>query len=300
MTERKRKSSDRFGLPPELAATNHLGKQLAAKRKAEGKVEIAAEAVPRKATKRVRAAAVSLGSRKTAGEWFAEKGWQPFAFQTQTWEAIGTGKSGLVHASTGTGKTYAVWCGVLDAYARERAPSAGAQVLWLTPMRALAADSAKAMQAAADGMGTGWRVEVRTGDTDSATKTQQTKAWPHCLVTTPESVSVLLTRGDASAILGSIKAIVVDEWHELMGNKRGVQTQLAIARIRAVAPWVQIWGVSATLGNLEEAAQVLLGADSRQRTEDAHHRHTFAHHDRTLPVGGPHRAQDVARGDCRD
>jgi ATP-dependent helicase Lhr and Lhr-like helicase len=138
----------------------------------------------------------------------------------------------------------------------------GLKVLWITPMRALAVDTTKALTRAAEEMGTGWRVESRTGDTDTATKTAQAKVLPDALVTTPESVCLLLARADAKQILSGVQAIVVDEWHELIGNKRGVQTQLAIAHIKKIAPQVLVWGISATLGNLGEAADVLLGAVS--------------------------------------
>ncbi len=256
---------DRYGLPAALAATDHLGKQLAAKRRAEAKLRDsnfdlpAAQISPKKGAKVAKSAPQVLGKRCTAQEWFAARGWQPFRFQTQTWAHIAKGKSGLVHASTGTGKTFAIWLGLLEKY--RDAPSLGCKVLWITPMRALAADTTKALANSAHEMGVNWRVESRTGDTDAAEKARQTKALPDALVTTPESVSLLLARADASEILRSVCAIVVDEWHELIGNKRGVQTQLAIARIRQSAPQVLIWGVSATLGNLPQAQAVLLGPE---------------------------------------
>ncbi len=292
---------DRYGLPAALAGTNHLGKQLAAKRKLSLPSVVDGEPVTRKNRAQKSAPKVHLAPC-SATKWFSQNGWTPFAFQRETWQAIATGVSGLVHASTGSGKTFAVWCGLLDAFAHNPpsppgrgtdgeggrdedtfrrgqartsasktsafaitntlSPPGGGElrVLWITPMRALAADTAKALQSAADGMGTGWRVEVRTGDTDAASKTKQTKSWPECLVTTPESVSVLLTRSDCAELFSGLAAIVVDEWHELLGNKRGVQTQLALAHIRQSAPKVQTWAISATLGNLTEAADVLMGA----------------------------------------
>ena len=258
---------DRFGLPASLAGTNHLGKQLAAKRRAKAKSEALSDTEAVKpetltATKRSRTKLVPLKNNfptRSAKAWFKDNKWTPFGFQMETWACISAGKSGLLHASTGSGKTYAVWLGILDAFAKAKATSpAGLKVLWLTPMRALATDTTKALAQAADEMGTGWRVESRTGDTGATQKAKQAKSLPHALVTTPESLSLMLARADTAEVFGGIQAIVVDEWHELLGNKRGVQTQLALAHIRQFAPHVLVWGLSATLGNLAEAARVLV------------------------------------------
>ena len=132
-------------------------------------------------------------------------------------------------------------------------------VLWLTPMRALAADSARAMQAPLDELGLSWSIGVRTGDTTPAERARQDRRFPTALVTTPESLSLMLTRDAAKEELAAIHTVIVDEWHELMGSKRGVQVQLALARLKRWNPGLVVWGLSATLGNLDEAMQVLLG-----------------------------------------
>ena len=204
---------------------------------------------------------------ESCGErWFAGRGWQPFAFQREVWAAMVEGRSGLLHATTGSGKTYAVWFGALDRARRlaggapkpaSSAPSLG--VLWLTPMRALAADSARAMKAPLDDLGLGWTVGIRTGDTPSGERAKQDRRFPTVLVTTPESLSLMLTREHAHDELAGIHTVIVDEWHELMGSKRGVQVQLALARLKTWNPQLAVWGLSATLGNLEEAMDVLLG-----------------------------------------
>jgi ATP-dependent Lhr-like helicase len=124
-------------------------------------------------------------------------------------------------------------------------------------MRALAADTTLALQAAADGIGMGWPVEQRTGDTAAATKARQRKTWPPALVTTPESLSLMLAMADSAAVLGAVQVLIVDEWHELLGNKRGTQLLLALARLRRLSPRLRVWGLSATLGNLEEACAAL-------------------------------------------
>ena len=204
---------------------------------------------------------------ESCGErWFAGRGWQPFAFQREVWAAMVEGRSGLLHATTGSGKTYAVWFGALDRARRlaggapkpaSSAPPLG--VLWLTPMRALAADSARAMKAPLDDLGLGWTVGIRTGDTPSGERAKQDRRFPTVLVTTPESLSLMLTREHAHDELAGIHTVIVDEWHELMGSKRGVQVQLALARLKTWSPQLAVWGLSATLGNLEEAMDVLLG-----------------------------------------
>ncbi|MBV4533310.1 ligase-associated DNA damage response DEXH box helicase [Pseudomonas sp. SWRI107] len=195
-----------------------------------------------------------------ANAWFATRGWKPFAFQRQVWAAVGRGESGLLHASTGTGKTYAVWLAALRAFAQNSAgrQPAALQVLWITPMRALAADTARALQAPLDELQLNWSVGVRSGDTGSAERARQARRLPSALITTPESLTLLLTRAQAENDFASLRLVVVDEWHELLGNKRGVQLQLALARLRRWQPGLLVWGLSATLGNLDHAMQVLV------------------------------------------
>ncbi|MFT3721472.1 ligase-associated DNA damage response DEXH box helicase [Pseudorhodoferax sp.] len=198
----------------------------------------------------------------TPRTWFAARGWKPFAFQRAVWQALAAGESGLLHATTGAGKTYAVWLGALKAFAG-RAPARGAAaplaVLWITPMRALAADTLRALREPLAELAPHWTAGARSGDTASAERSAQDRRLPTVLVTTPESLSLLLARADAQALFAHLRLAVVDEWHELLGNKRGVQVQLALARLRGWRPELATWGISATLGNLEQAMQVLLG-----------------------------------------
>ncbi len=179
---------------------------------------------------------------------------------------MAAGESGLLHATTGSGKTYAVWFGAMARAEALAIPLRGAHapalgVLWLTPMRALAADSARAIRQPIDDLGLSWSVGIRTGDTPSGERAKQDRRMPTVLVTTPESFSLMLTRESAKDELASVHTVVVDEWHELMGSKRGVQVQLGLARLRRWNPHLVVWGLSATLGNLGEAMQVLLGHD---------------------------------------
>jgi len=212
-----------------------------------------------------------------ASAWFAGRGWTPFEFQTRAWIAHLEGRSGLIHAPTGLGKSYAAFFGPVLEYLRERGDvSAGSltrgrgkreeaeavRVVWVTPMRALATDTVKTLARVVDDLSLPWTIEKRTGDTTSSQKSKQRTRLPTVLVTTPESLSVLLSYGDSAGLLRSVRTVVVDEWHELLGSKRGVQAELAIARVRAFAPQATTWGLSATLGNLDEAMRVLLGPAS--------------------------------------
>lgn len=192
-------------------------------------------------------------------EWFTERGWQPFDYQLQVWQAFEQGHSGLLHATTGAGKTLAVWLGALLRLAQLPRPrGAATQIMWITPMRALAADSTKALQQSAKALSCDCDVALQTGDTDSAARAAILRKPPFALVTTPESLTLLFTRASSQPNLSKLQVLVVDEWHELIGNKRGVQLQLAIARLAAINPGLQVWGLSATLGNLQIAKDVLL------------------------------------------
>ncbi|MGE1173667.1 ligase-associated DNA damage response DEXH box helicase [Pseudomonas sp. BW7P1] len=203
-----------------------------------------------------------------ARHWFSAHGWKPFAFQKEVWVAVKRGESGLLHANTGAGKTYAVWFAALDRFARSRPaantprkrppPAEPLTVLWITPMRALAADTARALQGPLDDLQIPWSVGLRTGDTGSSERARQNRRLPTTLITTPESLTLMLARADAQTALSTLRMIVVDEWHELLGNKRGVQLQLALARLRRWHPELIVWGISATLGNQSHAEQVLI------------------------------------------
>lgn len=199
---------------------------------------------------------------KALDAWFAGRGWRAFPFQREVWRAARDGRSGLLHATTGSGKTYAVWLGaLLRGGAGSRAGAAPPlSVLWLTPMRALAADTTRALQLPLPDLAPGWTIGQRTGDTPAAERARQDKRLPTALVTTPESLSVLLSRASAPDDLATVRTVIVDEWHELLGNKRGVQVQLALARLRRWNPDLVVWGLSATLGNLDDALAVLLGS----------------------------------------
>ena len=196
--------------------------------------------------------------------WFVANGWQAFDFQRE---------SGLVHFATGSGKTLAASLGPLAEWIEEHESASAScegsapalRVLWLTPMRALAGDTVLSIDRAVKGLGLPWTVGLRTGDTTSAERARQARKLPSVLVTTPESLSLLLSNADAREKLSSLRLVVVDEWHELLGNKRGVMAELGLARLRRWNPQVRTWGLSATLGNIDEALERLIPGETRRR-----------------------------------
>ena len=195
-----------------------------------------------------------------AEAWLAARGWRPFEFQREVWAAVAQGRSGMLHATTGSGKTYAVWLGMLGELLGRHPPARGAEplrALWLTPMRALASDTTRALARPLRDLAPEWTIGQRTGDTPSAERARQDRRFPTVLVTTPESLSLMLAREHAREELATVEYVIVDEWHELIGNKRGVQAQLAIARLWRFNPRLVVWGLSATLGNLEAAMTTL-------------------------------------------
>jgi len=199
-------------------------------------------------------------------EYFEKKGWTPFPFQIETWKDFLDGKSGLLNAPTGSGKTFALWFPVILEYIQnhpdtwQKPRNNGIQLIWVTPLRALAQDIQKAMQEVCNVIGLPWQVAVRNGDTDAKTRAAMNRRPPECLITTPETLHILIAQKDHQALFQTVKVVVVDEWHELVGNKRGVQVQLALEYIQAICPETfRRWAISATIGNLEEAAKALLG-----------------------------------------
>lgn len=192
----------------------------------------------------------------SAKDWVRSRGWEPFPFQEEVWDLIAKGCSGLIHSSTGSGKTWAAWLGILEAHGGESAQ--GLKALWITPLRALAADTLAALSEPIADLVPGWQVDARTGDTTSSDRARQRKSLPDALVTTPESLTLMLSQPGVRERFGTLRAVVVDEWHELMSTKRGVQTELALARLRTVCPCLSTWGLSATLGNLKEAMATLV------------------------------------------
>ena len=206
--------------------------------------------------------------------WLAQNGNKPFLFQEQTWQEIIMGNSGLVNAPTGCGKTFSVFLGALINFINQyptsykTKASIGLQLIWITPLRALAKDIGRAMEAVITDLDLKWRVGIRNGDTTTNERAKQKRKMPEILIITPESLHLLLAQKGYPEIFSDLQILAVDEWHELLGGKRGVQVELAVSRIislrsiliaeKPVLKQVSIWGISATIGNLEQAKEVLL------------------------------------------
>lgn len=198
-------------------------------------------------------------------DWFNSREIEPFPFQLKAWDACLSGKQGLLNAPTGSGKSFAMWFPVIINWINEHPDSYkekknnGLKIIWVTPLRALAKDLQIAFQETLDELSIPWVVGRRTGDVSASIKQKQNRRMPEVLITTPESLHVLFTQKDYQRYFKDLEFIVVDEWHELIGNKRGIQTELALNRIYHIKPSTKIWGISATIGNLDEALDVLLG-----------------------------------------
>jgi ATP-dependent Lhr-like helicase len=213
--------------------------------------------------------------------WLDSKGLSPFTFQQETWQHIINKKSGLVNAPTGCGKTFSVFLGAVIDFINEHPKNYktksknNLQLLWITPLRALATDIGRAMEEVIDELGMNWKVAIRNGDTSIADRQKQKRQMPEVLIITPESLHLLLAQKNYPDVFKSLKIIAVDEWHELIGSKRGVQVELAISRIVNCHPdsyrksianqQLSLWGISATIGNLQQAKEVLLSPISSTR-----------------------------------
>jgi ATP-dependent Lhr-like helicase len=213
-------------------------------------------------------------------QWLAASKKNPFLFQQQSWEAITQQKSGLVNAPTGSGKTFSVFLGAVIQFINQhpqhylQQKNNGLQLLWITPLRALAKDIARAMEAALLELSIPWEVAIRNGDTSTNERAKQKRRMPEILIITPESLHLLLAQKNYPETFKTLQTIAVDEWHELIGSKRGVQVELAISRLVGLLGQyntsisetekttrhkkISIWGISATIGNLEEAMNVLM------------------------------------------
>jgi ATP-dependent Lhr-like helicase len=243
--------------------------------------------------------------------WLRSKGLQPFVYQEEAWQNIIDGKSGLVNAPTGTGKTFSIFLGTLIQFINEHPKSyqtkskSGLQLIWVTPLRALAKDIGRAMEEVISELGMQWNVGIRNGDTSLSDRQKQKRQMPEVLIITPESLHLLLGQKHYPEVFKTLRLIAVDEWHELIGSKRGVQVELAISRIAGLrsrksevrsresgdqSPETEVgslvsgdgspksgvrspksdselrandfnlalWGISATIGNLQQAMDVLL------------------------------------------
>jgi ATP-dependent Lhr-like helicase len=222
--------------------------------------------------------------QKVIQHWYQQKNWHQFPFQKEMEAAYLNGFSGLLNAPTGSGKTFALFLPFLADFINNHPDyktrqNNGLQMLWITPLRALTNDIRKAMQEVCDDLQIPWKIATRTGDTPAAEKAALKKKLPEVLLTTPESLHLMLAQKEYPKIFQSLQVLVVDEWHELLGTKRGVQVELGLSKLKVLSrgaeiehqdtklrrrnPGLKIWGISATIGNLEQAAEVLFLKISR-------------------------------------
>ncbi|HLT09034.1 MAG TPA: ligase-associated DNA damage response DEXH box helicase [Cyclobacteriaceae bacterium] len=198
--------------------------------------------------------------------WFSNQGWTPHSFQKKTWSAMAKGHSGLLNAPTGYGKTMAIWFGILHHYFIQRKIKKGKgqklHCLWITPLRALSAEIYKATNVVSEDLALDYQIGLRTGDTSTKLRQEQKRRPPHALITTPESIHIMMASKGYIDYFSDLEFVVIDEWHELMGSKRGVLIELALSRLKALNPGLKVWGISATIGNLDEAKDILLGPKS--------------------------------------
>lgn len=194
-------------------------------------------------------------------KFFENRGWDPFPFQEKAWKAFLKGESGLLHVPTGSGKTYAAIMGPFAKFIAK--PKKGLKALYLTPLRALARDLEIALREPIEQEGWPIKIEARTGDTPTSVKKKQLQNPADMLLTTPESLAVLISQSDAENILKNIEVVILDEWHELLASKRGSLCELSLSYLRALNPELQVWALSASIGNLEEAAQVAVGRSQK-------------------------------------
>ncbi len=199
-----------------------------------------------------------------AENWFHQQKWKPFPFQKQTWNAFLQGKHGLLNAPTGSGKTYALWFPIVLNYIKNNPDyktkhKKGLKAIWITPLRALSQEIKQSAERITQDLETQMTVGIRTGDTSTKERAKQKTSMPDLLITTPESLQLLISSKGYDKTFKNCSAIVIDEWHELLGTKRGVQTELGLSRLKTICSNLRIWGISATIGNLNQAREVLLG-----------------------------------------
>jgi ATP-dependent helicase Lhr and Lhr-like helicase len=216
-------------------------------------------------------------------DWFQSRKQRPFDFQEETWDHIIQSHSGLVNAPTGCGKTFSVFLGALIQFINENPENYLSKsrnhlrLLWITPLRALGKDVGRAMKEVIEELGMQWQVGIRNGDTEMSERQKQKRQMPEVLIITPESLHLLLAQKNYPESFRFLRIVAVDEWHELLGSKRGVQVELAISRLTGNAErltngqrstvneeqptanrQLSLWGISATIGNLDQAREVLL------------------------------------------
>jgi ATP-dependent Lhr-like helicase len=205
--------------------------------------------------------------------WFAARGWAPHAHQLAMLDAARDGVSALLIAPTGGGKTLAGFLpGLVDLAKRVENGDLhenGLHTLYVSPLKALAVDIARNLEAPLAETGLPVRAETRTGDTPAAKRRRQREWPPHILMTTPESLALMLTYEDAGTLFGGLDTVIVDELHALEDNKRGDQLALGLARLATLAPNCRRVGLSATVAEPRRLLRWLATSDTKEGDPDA-------------------------------
>ena len=189
-------------------------------------------------------------------QWFAARGWRVRRHQREMLAADAAGRHALLVADTGAGKTLAGFLPTLAAFAPSRLdgtpPPEGLHTLYVSPLKALATDVQRNLLAPVDEIGLPIRIETRSGDTSSDRKARQRARPPHILLTTPESLSLLLSYPEAATLFATLQRVVIDEVHAFATGKRGDLLALGLTRLQAIAPHMRRTALSATVADPEE------------------------------------------------
>ena len=198
-------------------------------------------------------------------DFFKKNNWEPLPHQIDSWDSFFRGENGIIQLPTGCGKTYAAFMGPLLKLKEKDIPE-GINILVITPLKALSRDLEKSLNKAAKFVDKRITIGIRNGDTSPYEKNKQILKPPNILITTPETLALLIANKNSKKLFNNLFSIIIDEWHELMGNKRGNQCELSLSAIRALKKDIQIWAMSATLGNIYEASRVIVGVKGKYPT----------------------------------
>ncbi|WP_342363536.1 ligase-associated DNA damage response DEXH box helicase [Terrarubrum flagellatum] len=215
-------------------------------------------------------------------DWFRSRGWEPRVHQLELIAKARAGRSALLIAPTGAGKTLAGFLpSLIELSARGARPAAQdspLHTLYVSPLKALAVDIARNLDAPVSEMNLNVRVETRTGDTNAAKRQRQRIDPPDILLTTPEQIALLLSHRDAAAMFAGLKRVIVDELHAMVTSKRGDLLSLGLARLRALAPQATFFGLSATVREPDQLRRWLAGSGASKNGERENKDSQFVKH----------------------
>lgn len=204
--------------------------------------------------------------------WFADRDWQPRAHQLDCLKAGLAGKSHLLIAPTGGGKTLAGFLpSLVDLYHQQQkgTPHEGLHTLYISPLKALAVDIARNLEMPVTEMALGLTMETRTGDTPANRRQRQKTNPPNILLTTPEQLALLLANKDAGRLFANLRCVILDEIHALINQKRGHLMSLGLARLRALSPSLRLTGLSATVPDPAPLLKFLTPQNHSDRQSDS-------------------------------